>query len=264
MIQQKTWWMCKKAICSWSQKSTLKWNIQISQLMITLKNPHKLLTVSVKIGCSLSGSIRSSSLHSELQLKLLLSRSGRRKSTAVLVWFPGWYFILEDHAEQFSPQSVGQPRVFDNGHLEALAAEHGVVVGVNGSTHSLDDHQVGLPLPHNHRQNFVQAAGKQQRRRITWFLVRTGALISLSYSSSPRSQLTAYVSHTLHYYFYHYRSTATTITRSKNKELSYQYSALLVITNVILLSYADYFNISIIHTEPREVKSYQVRVYITY
>lgn len=36
------------------------------------------------------------------------------------------------------------------------------------------------------------------------------------------------------------------------------------ITNVILLSYADYFNISIIHTEPREVKPYQVRVYITY
>lgn len=192
MIQQKTWRMCKKAICSWSQKSTLKWNIQISQLMITLKNPPKFLTVSVKIGCSLSGSIRSSSLHSELQLKRLLSRSAGRKSTAVLVWFPDWYFILEDHAEQFSPQSVGQPRVFDNGHLEALAAEHGVVVSVNGSTHSLDDHQVGLPLPHNHRQNFVQAAGKQQRRRITWFLVRTGALIRFILLLLPKESINSW------------------------------------------------------------------------
>lgn len=65
------------------------------------------------------------------------------------------YLVLKDNAEQLASQAVGEPRVFDDRHLEALAAEPGIVVGVDGPTHSLDDHQVGLTLPHHHRQHFV-------------------------------------------------------------------------------------------------------------
>ena len=85
---------------------------------------------------------------------------GRRRRGVVA---SGRHLVLEDHAEKLSSQAVGQPRVLDDGHLEALAAEHGVVVGVDGSAHSLDDHQVGLSLPHHHRQHFVQTAGELQR-----------------------------------------------------------------------------------------------------
>lgn len=67
--------------------------------------------------------------------------------------------VLEDHAEQLPSQPVGQPRVLDDGHLEALTDERGVVVGVNGSAHALDDHQVGLTLTHHVHQHLVQAAG---------------------------------------------------------------------------------------------------------
>lgn len=84
----------------------------------------------------------------------------------MLAGFSHRHLVLEDHAEQLSSQPVGQPRVLDDGHLEALAAEHGVVVGVDGSAHSLDDHQIGLSLPRHHRQHFVQTAGEQQRQRM--------------------------------------------------------------------------------------------------
>lgn len=122
------------------------------------------VTISFTISHSLSGSIRSS-LHSELQLipsgRSILtfrpaemwarSHSRRRQSRRVLAGFSSRYLILEDHAEQLPSQPVGQPWVLDDGHLEALAAEHGIVVGVDGPSHSLNDHQVGLPLPHHHR-----------------------------------------------------------------------------------------------------------------
>lgn len=137
--------------------------------MITLKKNLPYLTVSFTIIHSLSGSMRS--LHSELQpnrslaarplrsVPALSCSRGRRRSR-FLAGFPVRYLVLEHHAEELSSQPVGQPRVFDDGHLEALAAEHGVVVGVNGSAHSLDDHQVGLALPHHPGQHFVQSAGR--------------------------------------------------------------------------------------------------------
>lgn len=139
-------------------------------------------TVSFVISLSLSGSIQSPSLHSELQL-ILPGRStstlcpaqtrappgsrGRPRRRA-LTGFSSRHLVLEDHAKQLSSQSVCQPRVLDDGHLEALAAEHGVVVGVNGSAHSLDDHQVGLSLPNHHRQHFVQTA-RQRIERVNIF-----------------------------------------------------------------------------------------------
>lgn len=86
------------------------------------------------------------------------SRSQVRRRCGALAGFPSRSLVLEDDAEQLSTQPVGQPRVFDDGHLEALAVQHGIVVGVDGSAHPLDDHQVGLTLPYHHRQHFVQAA----------------------------------------------------------------------------------------------------------
>lgn len=104
--------------------------------------------------------IQSSRLVARLRRLCPAQTSGSRvcQRCRALAGFPSRYLVLEDHAEQLSSQSVGQPRVLDDGHLEALAAEHGVVVGVNGSAHSLDNHQVGLTLPHHHRQHFVQTA----------------------------------------------------------------------------------------------------------
>lgn len=90
-----------------------------------------------------------------------MPRSQVHHGCGALAGFAGRSLVLEDDAEQLSTQPVGQPRVFDDGHLEALAAQHGVVVGVDGSAHPLDDHQVGLTLPHHHRQHFVQAARKK-------------------------------------------------------------------------------------------------------
>lgn len=88
-----------------------------------------------------------------------LSRSWGRQRCRVLAGFSSRYLVLEDHAEQLPSQPVSKPRVLDNGHLEALTAEHGVVVGVDGSAHALDYYQVGFSLPHQHGQYFVQAAG---------------------------------------------------------------------------------------------------------
>lgn len=78
---------------------------------------------------------------------------------------PGRSLILEDDAEKLPAQAVGQPRVLDDSHLEALAAQHGVVVGVDGSAHPLDDHQVGLALAHHHRQHLVQAASRKEKEK---------------------------------------------------------------------------------------------------
>lgn len=78
------------------------------------------------------------------------------------------HLVLKDNTKQLASQAVSQPGVFDDCHLEALAAEPGVVVGVDGPTHSLDHHQVGPTLPHHHGQNLVQAAARrehQQRRQ---------------------------------------------------------------------------------------------------
>lgn len=72
------------------------------------------------------------------------------------------HFVLEDDAEDFAPEAVGEPRVLDDGQLEALTPEHGVVVGVDGPAHALDDHQVRLPFPHQHGQALVQAAATQR------------------------------------------------------------------------------------------------------
>ena len=68
------------------------------------------------------------------------------------------YLIFEDHAEKLATQTVSQPRILDDGHFEALTAEHGVVVGMYGPAHALDDHQVGFPLPHHLCQHLVQTA----------------------------------------------------------------------------------------------------------
>lgn len=86
-----------------------------------------------------------------------------RECCSVLTGFTSWYLEFENHTEQLSSEPVRQPRVLDDGHFEAFAAEHGVVVGVDGSAHALDDHQVGLPLPHHRRQLFVQTAGEVQK-----------------------------------------------------------------------------------------------------
>lgn len=72
--------------------------------------------------------------------------------------FPRRNLVLEDHAEELPAEPVGQPGVLQDGHLQALAAQHGVVVGVDRSAHSLDDHQVSLALPHHHGQHLIQAA----------------------------------------------------------------------------------------------------------
>lgn len=105
-------------------------------------------TVSVLVGAV-------PSLHSEI-------RAASRRSQWLAGGLPGRSLVLEDDAEELPAQPVGQPRVLDDGHLEALAAQHGVVVGVDGSAHPLDDHQVGLALPHHHRQHLVQAASRKE------------------------------------------------------------------------------------------------------
>ena len=121
--------------------------------MITFKT-RLYFTISLPISHSLSGSLRPSPLHSVLVARPLLSLGGERRREVVCYR----YLVLEHNAEQLPSQAVGEPRVLDDGHLEALAAEHGVVVGVNGSAHSFDDDQVDVPLPHHHRQHFVQTA----------------------------------------------------------------------------------------------------------
>lgn len=101
--------------------------------------------------------------------RLYIQRSGPlpRRSQWLAGGPPGRSLVLEDDAEELPAQPVGQPRVLDDGHLEALAAQHGVVVGVDGSAHPLDDHQVGLALPHHHRQHLVQAAsGKESEQTV--------------------------------------------------------------------------------------------------
>lgn len=86
--------------------------------------------------------------------------ASRGRCCRVLARFSCWYFVLKYHTEQLPSKPVGQPRVLDDSHLEALTAEHSVVVGVDGSAHALDDHQVSLPLTDHHCQHFVQATGQ--------------------------------------------------------------------------------------------------------
>ena len=69
-----------------------------------------------------------------------------------------WDLILEDDTEELTAQPLSQPGVLDDGQLEALTAQRCVVVGVDGTAHALDDHQVGTTLPHQHGQPLVQAA----------------------------------------------------------------------------------------------------------
>lgn len=107
------------------------------------------------------------------------SGSSRRQSAVVPIGFPGRHLVLEDHAEELPPQPLGQPRVLDHRHLEALAAECGVVVGVDGSAHALDDHQVSFPLAHHHRQHFVQATAGPRDRKETMSQLQEGVWVSL-------------------------------------------------------------------------------------
>lgn len=138
--------------------------------MITFLNPPKILQSALQSVVhsvavyDVHPYIRSSSLTSAFcpAQTWRSSRSLGRQSCRVLAGFSRRYLVLEDHAEQLPSQPVGQPRVLDDGHLEAFAAQHGVVVGVNGSAHALDDHQVGLSLPHHHGQHFIQTAGETE------------------------------------------------------------------------------------------------------
>lgn len=68
------------------------------------------------------------------------------------------HLVLEDHAEDLASEALGQPGVLDDGQLEALAAERRIVVGVDGTSHALDHHQVRTPLAHHRGQHLVQAA----------------------------------------------------------------------------------------------------------
>lgn len=77
---------------------------------------------------------------------------------------PGRHLVLEDHTEEFTAEAIGQPGVLDDGHLEALAAERRIVIGVDGPAHTLNDHQVRVTLARDHGQNFVQAAGWDTRQ----------------------------------------------------------------------------------------------------
>lgn len=114
-----------------------------------------------------SGSMWSLQWHSELKPSSGLNYkmwaqlcSWRRQPCRVVVVFSSRDLVLEDHAEQLASQAVGQPRVLDDGHLQALAAEHSVVVGVNSSAHTLNYNQVSLTFPNHHRQHFVETAGE--------------------------------------------------------------------------------------------------------
>lgn len=71
----------------------------------------------------------------------------------------GRNFVLKDHAEDLAAEPLGQPRVFDDGQLEAFAVQHGVVVGVDGAAHAFDDHQVRAALAHHRGQDFIQSTG---------------------------------------------------------------------------------------------------------
>lgn len=73
-------------------------------------------------------------------------------------FFVWWHLVLEDHTEELASQSVSQPGVLDDCHLEALAAQQGIVVGVDGPAHALDDHQVYMALSHNPSQHLVKTA----------------------------------------------------------------------------------------------------------
>lgn len=71
----------------------------------------------------------------------------------------GRNLVLKDHAEDLAAEPLGQPRVLDDGQLEAFAVQHGVVVGVDGAAHAFDDHQVRAALAHHRGQDFVQSTG---------------------------------------------------------------------------------------------------------
>lgn len=64
--------------------------------------------------------------------------------------------IFEDNAEDLASETIGQPGVLDDSEFKALAAEHGVVVGVDGPAHAFDDHKICATFPYNRRQDFVQ------------------------------------------------------------------------------------------------------------
>lgn len=68
--------------------------------------------------------------------------------------------VFKDDAEDLASKTVGQPGVFDNSQFKALAAEHGVVVGVDGPAHAFDDHQICATFPYNRGQDFIQATFK--------------------------------------------------------------------------------------------------------
>lgn len=65
--------------------------------------------------------------------------------------------VFEDYTEDLASKTLGQPGVLYDGQFKALAAEHGVVVGVDGPTHSFNDHQICATLPDDCGQDFVQA-----------------------------------------------------------------------------------------------------------
>lgn len=65
--------------------------------------------------------------------------------------------VLEDYTEDLASKTLSQPGVLYDGQFKALAAEHGVVVCVDGPTHTFNDHQICAPLPDDSGQDFVQA-----------------------------------------------------------------------------------------------------------
>lgn len=67
----------------------------------------------------------------------------------------GGNLVFKDDTEELAAQTLSQPGVLHHSQLETLTPQQSVVVGVDSTAHSLDDHQVGTTLPHQHSQSLV-------------------------------------------------------------------------------------------------------------
>lgn len=93
-----------------------------------------------------------------------LRRVSVRNGLLMLPLSFGGNFVFKDHAEDLAAEPLGQPRVLDDGQLEAFTVQHGVVIGMDGTTHAFDDHQVRAALTHHRGQDFIQSTGRTQSR----------------------------------------------------------------------------------------------------
>lgn len=104
----------------------------------------------------------------------------------------GRNFVLKDHAEDLAAEPLGQPRVFDDGQLEAFAVQHGVVVGVDGTAHAFDDHQVRAALAHHCGQDFIQSTGGTESASIGHMLFTIMICFSIKLQKNFRSSFKEY------------------------------------------------------------------------